>query len=68
MSVNRYFWPIFFRNARFKPSCQGRQKRILLVLLKSVLALSVLQICTKRELIRSAVEKIQCPIIHCGRY
>ena len=57
----------YFRGARFKPSRQGRKKRILLVLLQSVLVLSVLQIRAKRELICSAVEKIQCPIIHCGR-
>ena len=31
----------------------------------SVLALSVLQVCAK--LIRLAVEKIEWPIIHCGR-
>ena len=58
---------IYYQSAHFKPSRQGRKKRILLVLLFSVLVLSVLQICAKRELIRLAVEKIQWPIIQCGR-
>ena len=60
MSVHRYF-----KNACFKPSRQGRQKRILLVLLQSVLELSVLQICAKLEPIRSAVEEIEWLTIHC---
>ena len=68
MSVNRFLANNrYFRSARFKPSRQGRKKRILLVLQKSVLVFSVLQIPARLELIRSAAEKIQCPIIHCGR-
>ena len=67
MSINNYFWPIIdnIKLLSLSPLAREGRSGFFLFCYKSVLALSVLEICAALELIRLAVETIKCLIIHC---
>ena len=61
LADNRYI-----QKACFKPSRNGKAY-VDFYCFAIILVLSILQISAKPELICSPDEKIECPIIHCGR-